>query len=58
MQRHEEAPWLVVYALEKFAILRRQACQAHMGFRHENVCVLHDVYPGQKKSLKARACAL
>lgn len=32
----------------------RQKCQAHMGFRHENVCVLHDVYPGQKKSLKAK----
>ena len=31
-----------------------QRCQAHMGFRHENVCVLHDVYPGQKKSLKAK----
>eukprot|EP00438_Fugacium_kawagutii_P031781 Skav216954 [mRNA] locus=scaffold4155:40428:43950:+ [translate_table: standard] len=26
--------------------------EAHMGFRHENVCVLHDTYPGQKKSLK------
>ena len=30
--------------------------QAHMGFRHENICVLHDVYPGQKKSLKACGC--
>lgn len=34
------------------AFLIAETLQAHMGFRHENVCVLHDVYPGQKKSLK------
>ncbi|CAE7784061.1 MCA1 [Symbiodinium pilosum] len=34
------------------AFLIAETLQAHLGFRHENVCVLHDVYPGQKKSLK------
>ncbi|CAJ1419856.1 unnamed protein product [Effrenium voratum] len=34
------------------AFLIAETLQAHMGFRHENICVLHDVYPGQKKSLK------
>ncbi|CAK9036285.1 unnamed protein product [Durusdinium trenchii] len=34
------------------AFLIAETLQVHMGFCHENVCVLHDVYPGQKKSLK------
>jgi len=34
------------------AFLIAETLQAHLGFRHENTCVLHDVYPGQKKSLK------
>eukprot|EP00931_Biecheleriopsis_adriatica_P055785 TRINITY_DN33054_c0_g1_i1.p1 TRINITY_DN33054_c0_g1~~TRINITY_DN33054_c0_g1_i1.p1 ORF type:complete len:634 (+),score=111.93 TRINITY_DN33054_c0_g1_i1:93-1904(+) len=34
------------------AFLIAETLQVHLGFRHENICVLHDVYPGQKKSLK------
>ena len=40
------------------SIVTSNLAQAHMGFRHENVCVLHDVYPGQKKSLKAMNCSM
>ncbi|CAE8718573.1 unnamed protein product, partial [Polarella glacialis] len=34
------------------AFLIAETLQAHLGFEAENVCVLHDVYPGQKKSFK------
>ena len=27
--------------------------QKHYAFAPENVCILHDIYPGQKKSMKA-----
>jgi hypothetical protein len=34
------------------AFLIAECLQDHCGFESENVCVLHDVYPGQKKSTK------
>eukprot|EP00930_Biecheleria_cincta_P034959 TRINITY_DN24094_c0_g1_i1.p1 TRINITY_DN24094_c0_g1~~TRINITY_DN24094_c0_g1_i1.p1 ORF type:complete len:560 (-),score=96.22 TRINITY_DN24094_c0_g1_i1:109-1767(-) len=37
------------------AFLIAETLQVHLGYRNENVCVLHDVYPRQKKSLKVEA---
>eukprot|EP00929_Paragymnodinium_shiwhaense_P091906 TRINITY_DN51799_c0_g2_i1.p1 TRINITY_DN51799_c0_g2~~TRINITY_DN51799_c0_g2_i1.p1 ORF type:complete len:466 (-),score=129.32 TRINITY_DN51799_c0_g2_i1:110-1507(-) len=34
------------------AFLIADSLQKHCGFEPENVCVLHDIYPGQKKSVK------
>lgn len=56
--RGQEKPYcsrICAFAFPIFlkCIVTSNLAQAHMGFRHENVCVLHDVYPGQKKSLKA-----
>jgi len=34
------------------AFLLAESLQAHLGFEAENICILHDVYPGQKKSMK------
>jgi len=34
------------------AFLLAECLQAHAGFEPENICILHDVYPGQKKSMK------
>ncbi|CAK0905773.1 unnamed protein product, partial [Prorocentrum cordatum] len=34
------------------AFLIAGCLQEHMGFDPGNVCVLHDIYPGQKKSVK------